>query len=83
MLSVITAKGNGGHWILRKGRNTFPVPSSTPPCGGVSPGGYTRELDLLHGITDLGKIPASTFEIKATEMIIPKLKEEMYQQLYR
>ena len=83
MLSVITAKGNGGHWIQRKGGNTFPFPGSTPLCGRISAGGYIGELDLPHGIPDLGKIPAPTFEIKATEIITPKLKQAMYQQLHR
>lgn len=83
MLSVIKAKGNGGHWIQRKGGNTFPVPVSAPLFGRISAGGYIGELGLPHGITDLGKIPAPTFEIKATEIIIPKLKQTMYQQLHR
>jgi len=78
MLSVITAKGNGGHWIQRKGGNTFPIPGSTLLCGRIF-----GKLDLPHGITDLGKILAPTFEIKATEIIIPKLKQAMYQQLHR
>lgn len=83
MLSVITAKGNGGHWIQRKGGNTFPIPGSTLLCGRISTGGCIGKLDLPHGITDLGKILAPTFEIRASEIIIPKLKQAMYQQLHR
>lgn len=77
MLSVIKAKGNGGHWIQRKGGNTF-GPAVPPLFGRISAGGYIGELGLPHGIKQTWeKIPAPTFEAKkANRYNYPSLNKQ-------
>lgn len=83
MLRVITTKGNGGCCILRIVGNTFPISGSTPSCGRTSAGDCIREAGPTTWTIVLEKIPVPTFDIKATDMIIPKLQQAVYQQLHR